>query len=39
MTDTSAARRAARADVGDRYAAGRLVDLLAECGDLDGLLP
>jgi hypothetical protein len=38
MTDTSAARRAARADAGDRYA-GRLVDLLAECGDLDGLLP
>jgi hypothetical protein len=38
MTDTSAARRPARAAAGDRYAAGRLVDLLAECGDLDWLL-
>jgi hypothetical protein len=38
MTDTSAARRAARADVGDRYGAGRLVDLLAEWAELDELL-
>ena len=38
MTDTSAARPVARADAGERYAAGRLVDLLAERGDLDGLL-
>jgi hypothetical protein len=39
MTDTPPAHRAARADAGDRYAAGRLAGLLAERGDLDELLP
>jgi hypothetical protein len=39
VTLTGCVKETARWLTQDRYAAGRLVDLMAQRGDLDGLLP